>query len=300
MLAQRQQDATGGARRGLLGGVEHGRGVVARPQQVVEAAQQRAGRVPQEGDGVAGAARRQGGLDPAVEARGVAHASGDLEDVGGARKLRVLVRVQPLAEPLPRLPVARHVAELGRDGDGVQRLQQGAALGAAERAEPGRRRQRDIAAGDPAGEPQHVGHRVHQQRPPGRQTHLVDDGAVLPHRDALGLVGAEPGQGTQRRQILLRERHLRARQREVELARLFLQARAQVQHGHPVAGQRQQLGVRDQQVGVTVLVAAVTRQLEQVQRRRLDASRRRPGRAGPPAAGRPRTPWCRARSWGSR
>lgn len=74
------------------------------------------------------------------------------------------------------------------------------------RAGVGRRPRPAVPVGEDAagsrGEPEHVGHRVDEQRLTGGHPYLVDDGAVLADGDALRPVGTERRQGAQGRQIL--------------------------------------------------------------------------------------------------
>ncbi|WP_207924007.1 hypothetical protein [Actinomadura bangladeshensis] len=181
--------------------------------------------------------------------------------------------MQPLAEPLPRLAPGGDVAEsAGVGGDqAVQGGEQRAPDGARHRREPGRLGERHVAVRQRARQPQHVRDGVGEQVGADRQAGPVDHGAVLPHRDPLGMRAgrAMPGERPQRREVLAAERGGAAGEPQVEPPALLVKAGPEPQDGHPVTGARDQLVVRREHLLVGVPVAAVAGEREQVQRTAL-------------------------------
>ncbi|WP_328614440.1 hypothetical protein OHS18_41285 [Amycolatopsis sp. NBC_00355] len=184
---------------------------------------------------VAGGERR---FRPARRRLGRLPAARDREDVTRVRELRVLVRVQVLAEALEP---------------------------PGEAAEPGRFGRRDVTAARRARGAQHVQHGVDgDQRPPRGQPGGVEHGPVFPHRHGRELdVTAAVGQLGEQPQVGLAQRRGRLGERPVQRVGLLLEGPAQPQEGDAVLDGRDQLVVSGQQFGVGVLVAAVPRQVEQ-------------------------------------
>jgi hypothetical protein len=207
-------------------------------------------------------------LHAAVEGGGRCFATGDGEHRCGVRPLRVLVRVQPLAEPLELLAVPVDVGELGRAGchHRVQPRQQSPPRRPAQRAKTRRLHQPHVPVAQRRRQPQHIGHRVQQQIRARGEPGPVDDRPVLAHGDPLRLRPrrAVPGQHPQITQDLLAQRRAAPGQRQVQRPHLLLQRAAQVQHRHTVAGRSHQLAVRGEHLLVGVLVPAVGRERQQV------------------------------------
>lgn len=80
--------------------------------------------------------------------------------------------------------------------------------------EPRRLLERHVPAGQGAGEPQHVGDGVHQQRRPVGDPDRVDDGPVLLHRDLVRLRAGQAllGKFTQHLNLITADRGTTGRQ----------------------------------------------------------------------------------------
>ncbi len=184
------------------------------------------------------------------------------------RPARVLVRVEALAEALERLTVRGDVGELGggRGDDRVEAGEEGAADGPGQRPEPRRLGKGHVAVRQGAGQAQDVGDGVQQQVRSAVEAGAVDDGAVLPDRDLLGLgaVGAVPGEHAEVAQAVLAQRGGTARQGQVQGGHLVVRGAAQVQDGHAVPRGGDQLVVRGEHLLVRVPVVAVRREGQQV------------------------------------
>ena len=127
VLAQAEQHPPGHGVGARVHSREHGLGIGARrAQQPVDGAEQQARRDGQGAHGRREVARGQRQLDAPGERAHPPVAPGHGEDVLRVRQLGVLVRVQPLAEALPPLPVPEDVADLRghRADDGFQRRHQ--------------------------------------------------------------------------------------------------------------------------------------------------------------------------------
>lgn len=271
VLAYRQQDPARDMGGGHLGS---GRDRVALlltgagAQQPVQGAQQLArggGRQqPRRARDVVGAEQF---LDAAVEGPGLLLTAGDGEHVGGVRPARVLVRVEALAEALERLAVGDNVGELGGGcGDRVKAGEQGTTDRPGQRTETGRLGEGHVAIRQGAGQAQDVGDGVQQQVRAAVEAGTVDDGAVLPDRDLLGLgtVGAVPGEHGEVAQAVLAQRCGTARQGQVQGGDLVVRGAARVQDRHAVADGGDQLVVRGEHFLVCVPVGAVRREGEEV------------------------------------
>lgn len=183
------------------------------------------------------------------------------------RPARVLVRVEALAEALERLAVGGDIGQLGGGrGDRVEAGEEGTADRPGQRTETGRLGEGHVAVRQGAGQAQDVGDGVQQQVRAAVEAGAVDDGAVLPDRDILGLgaVGAVPGEHGEVAQAVLAQWCGTARQGQVQGGDLVVRGAARVQDGHAVACGGDQLVVRGEHLLVRVLVGAVRREGEQV------------------------------------
>ena len=176
--------------------------------------------------------------------------------------LRVLVRVQPLPQPLPELPTTGHVGQRRRvlPDDAVERCEEHAPLAAGERPDAGGPGERDVAPGRPDRHPEHVDDGVAQRERAARgHPGGVDRRAVLPDGDLRRRLLPDEGRGEVGEQVEVAggRRRRRAGQLEVGAPGLLLDGTTEQEERPAVVGRGRPRHAAREHLGEGVLVAAV-------------------------------------------